>query len=84
MFSIFITFSQVFTSGTIFPRELVPQNFQYLVDFSPIGIPSQSLRNVMLRSWPITHPNVYNGLALNIISTIILLIISGFLFKKFS
>ncbi|KAH9419718.1 hypothetical protein DERP_001548 [Dermatophagoides pteronyssinus] len=84
MFSIFLTFSQVFTSGTIFPRELVPENFQYLVDFSPISMPSQSLRNVMLRAWPLTHPNVYNGLALNIISTILLLIISGFLFKKFA
>ena len=82
MFSIFITFSQVFTSGTIFPRELVPQNFQYLVDFSPIGIPSQSLRNVMLRGWNLDRFHVLHGLLANVGTTIVFGLVALYFFKR--
>ncbi|KAF7488872.1 ABC transporter G family member 20 [Sarcoptes scabiei] len=82
LISIFITFSQLFTSGTIFPKEFVRLNVQPFVFLSPIALPAESLRNVMLRSWQIDHPYVYNGLLVNLVSMFLLLLCTSFIFKR--
>lgn len=83
--SIFVTISQLFTSGAIFPMEMVhPALHKFLYATSPIAIPADSLRNAMLRAWPITHPLVMNGLAINLISGAAFLTLAIFIFSKFS
>ncbi len=80
--SIFITFSQLFTSGAIFPFELVEPNLRKILYYSPIAMPTESLRNVMLRGWDLTYFYVFHGFALNIGSGLVFLIVAMFIFKR--
>lgn len=82
--SIFVTFSQLFSSGSIFPMEFVRPSLREYLYFCPIALPSESLRNSMLRAWPLTHPYVYNGLLLNLLSGLLFTVTAAFIFKRYS
>lgn len=81
--SIFITFSQLFSSGSIFPMEFVTPSLRSYLYFCPIALPSESLRNVMLRGWKWFHPLVYHGFLTNTTSAILLSLFSVFIFKRY-
>ncbi|KAJ6216304.1 hypothetical protein RDWZM_007461 [Blomia tropicalis] len=82
--AIFVTFSQLFSSGSVFPMEMVRPSLRQFFYFCPIALPAESLRNAMLRGWHITHPYVYNGLAVNIGSGLLFAIVASIIFKRFS
>lgn len=82
--SIFVTFSQLFSSGSIFPMEFVRPSLRKYLYFCPIALPSESLRNAMLRAWDLTHPYVYNGLLLNVLSGLLCVVTAAFVFRRYS
>jgi len=82
--SIFITFSQLFTSGAIFPMEFVEPNLRKILYYSPIAMPTESLRNVMLRGWDLTYFYVFHGFALNVGTGLVFLVIAMFVFQRYS
>ncbi|XP_054155255.1 methionine import ATP-binding protein MetN-like [Oppia nitens] len=82
LISIFITFSQLFTSGAIFPFELVEPNLRQILYYSPIAMPTESLRNVMLRGWNLYHQYVFHGFALNVGTGCLFLVLAMIIFRR--
>jgi ABC-type polysaccharide/polyol phosphate export permease len=80
--SIFVTFSQLFTSGAIFPFELVEPNLRKFLYYSPIAMPTESLRNVMLRGWDLSRFYVFHGLALNLGTGLVFIVAAMFIFRR--
>ncbi|CAG2104087.1 unnamed protein product [Medioppia subpectinata] len=80
--SLFISLSQLFTSGAIFPNESIEPEIRKFLYYSPIAMPTESLRNVMLRGWTFTNFYVYHGFAMNCISGLLFTIIAIIVFKR--
>lgn len=58
--------SFLFFSGIMWPIEAQPYFFQWVAKFTPLAIPSESLRSIMVRGLPITDPLVYPGFLISI------------------
>lgn len=82
LISIFVTFSQLFSSGAIFPLEMVDPSFRDYLYYCPIALPTESLRNVMLRGWTFTHRYVYNGFLVNTVTAVVFVAFAMIIFKR--
>ncbi|XP_054167797.1 ABC transporter G family member 20-like [Oppia nitens] len=80
--SLFITLSQLFTSGAVFPNESIEPEVRKLLYYSPISMPTESLRNVMLRGWTFTNFYVYHGFAINLMTALVFIVIAMIVFKR--
>lgn len=58
--------SFLFFSGIMWPIEAQPFFFRWIARFTPLAIPSESLRSIMVRGLPITDERVYLGFAVSI------------------
>lgn len=65
-----ITLSQLFTSGAVFPIISFDPLINTILSLTPISMPVESLRNVMLRGWTLTHFRVAHGFFTNILTTV--------------
>jgi ABC-type multidrug transport system permease subunit len=80
--ALFISLAQLFTSGAIFPNENIEPAVRKLLYFSPISMPTESLRNVMLRGWNIKYFYVFHGFAMNFVCGLVFIVIAIHKFKK--
>ncbi|KAJ6220076.1 hypothetical protein RDWZM_005888 [Blomia tropicalis] len=64
-----ITLSQLFTSGAVFPIVSFDPLIKFMLDITPISTPVESLRNVMMRGWDLSHFRVVHGFVANIVTT---------------
>ncbi|KAF7492276.1 ABC transporter G family member 20 [Sarcoptes scabiei] len=77
-----ITLSQLFTSGAMFPIISFDPIIKFFLNITPIAMPVESLRNVMLRGWTILNLNVVHGLITNLVLTLIFGYLALHFFKK--
>lgn len=68
--------------GLIWPIEGMPQYLRWFSESLPFTIPVQSMRNVMKKNWGFFHPDVFKGIAIEVVWIILLGIISGYLVKS--
>ncbi|XP_027196886.2 ABC transporter G family member 20-like isoform X3 [Dermatophagoides pteronyssinus] len=77
-----VTLSQLFTSGAFFPIVSFDPLIKFFLSITPIAMPVESLRNVMLRGWNLNHFHVVHGLLANIGTTIVFGLIALYFFKR--
>lgn len=77
----FLCGPQLFTTGMFWPLESMNLYLMYLSLCSPLAIPVQTLRNIMLRGWPLTNLNVLFGFAINLLFSAFLFILSLLTFR---
>lgn len=61
LFAIGSVGSFLFFSGIMWPIEAQPYFFKWVAKFTPLAIPADSLRSIMIRGLPIWHHLVYPG-----------------------
>ncbi|KAI1293523.1 ABC transporter G family member 23 [Halotydeus destructor] len=61
LFAIGSVGSFLFFSGIMWPIEAQPYFFKWIAKFTPLAIPSDALRSIMVRGLPIWNPLVYPG-----------------------
>lgn len=62
--------------------EIVEPAYRQYLYLCPIAVPTDSLRNVMLRGWSLGHRYVYNGLAINGVSGLGFLVLAALTFRR--
>ena len=72
---------QIFTTGMFWPLESLDVYLKYLSLCSPLAIPVETLRNIVLRGWSFTNLNVLFGFAINLLSSVALFILSLITFR---
>ena len=77
-----ITLSQLFTSGAVFPIISFDPLIHFILNITPISMPVESLRNVMLRGWGLSDSRVAHGFVINIIITLIFGLMALFFFIR--
>lgn len=79
-----ITLSQLFTSGAVFPIVSFDPLISFILNITPISMPVESLRNVMLRGYDLTYFRVAHGLITNIVTTLAFGLLALYFFIKHS
>lgn len=54
-------YPMIILCGIFWPLEAMPSGLKYLAFCFPFTIPSLSVRNIVSKGWPITHPEVAMG-----------------------
>ena len=73
--------SFLFFSGIMWPIEAQPYFFRWIAKFTPIAIPSESLRSIMVRGLPVYSNLVWPGFAVSILYFFIFLIMAANFFN---
>lgn len=71
-------------SGVLWPLESIPTYFRYMSDLSPITLPLDALRSMMLRGWPMSETSVMVGYLVTIAYISVTAVFNYVLFDKFS
>lgn len=76
--------SFLFFSGIIWPIEAQPYFFKWVAKFTPLAIPSDSLRSIMIRGLPVWHHLVWPGFAISLffLGTFLIMAANFFNLKK--
>lgn len=77
-----VTLSQLFTSGAFFPIVSFDPVIKFFLSITPIAMPVESLRNVMLRGWNLDRFHVLHGLLANVGTTIVFGLVALYFFKR--
>ncbi|XP_045475533.1 ABC transporter G family member 20-like [Harmonia axyridis] len=72
----------ILISGTLWPIESQPKVLQWISQFTPFTIPTQSFRHVLTRGWDLTYFEVVKGYGVEVIWIAILAILSIYFLKK--
>ncbi|XP_054160812.1 ABC transporter G family member 23-like [Oppia nitens] len=71
-------------SGVLWPLEAIPAYFLYASKLSPITIPLEGMRSVMLRGWSYNRPVVFYGYFVSLSYSLIVSLLNIILFYKFT
>lgn len=82
--SLSVTLSQLFSSGAVFPIISFDPFIKVMLWSTPIAMPVESLRNVMLRGWGLSNMYVAHGLLANVFTTTAFGAMALFFFVKYS
>jgi len=80
--SLSITLSQMFSSGAVFPIISFDPTINFILNITPISMPVESLRNVMLRGWDLTNFRVAHGFVANIVTTFAFGLLALYFFSR--
>ena len=79
----FITIPQLFCSGQYWPLEGLSKAKKWIFYYgSPLAIPIETMRNLVLRGWDLSHDDIKIGYLWTIVPSIIWLSIALMVFKK--
>ncbi|CAG2166561.1 unnamed protein product [Oppiella nova] len=77
----FLCAPQLFTSGMFWPLESLDRYLRYANLCSPLAIPVETMRNIILRGWQFSNSNILFGFGVNLVPSVLFLIMALFIFR---
>ena len=69
-------------SGVLWPLEAIPPYFRWISDLTPITLPLDALRSIMLRGWSYNRPVVFYGYLISLAYWLVISVLNIIIFQK--